>query len=144
MPRGRPKRDWVKMWVQGCLRGSLNYQLTLEQQAIWFKLIMMSAVYCKDPGIISDNDGRPMPHEFIAHELHCPVELLEQTLKKCTEEGRIKENSNGIAIVNFNEYQFTEYDRQKPYRDRKKQEGRPDEGDPDRFVKGKYSHLVKH
>jgi len=31
----------------------------------------------------------------------------------------LKENSNGIEVLNFRAYQFTEYDRQKPYREAK-------------------------
>lgn len=119
--RGRPKRSWVKMDCQGCLHGSINYQLALEEQAIWFKLIMYSAVCGGAAGFICDNDGRPMPKEYIAQELHCPLEILERTLKKCAEEGRIKVNSSGIEIINFNAYQFTEYDRQRPYRMAKKE-----------------------
>jgi len=114
--RGRPRRSWVKMDCQGCLHGSINFQLTLEEQAIWFKLIMYSAVCGGEPGFICDNDNRPMPLEYIAQELHCPLELLKATLKKCTDEGRTRVNSTGIEIINFNAYQFTEYDRQRPYR----------------------------
>lgn len=118
--RGRPKRSWVKMDCQGCLHGSINFQLTLEEQAIWFKLIMYSAVCGGDPGFICDNDGREMPHQYIAEELHCPVETLESTLKKCIEEGRMGVNDSGIEIINFNAYQFTEYDRQRPSREARK------------------------
>ncbi len=137
--RGRPKRSWVKMDCQGCLHGSINYQLTLEEQAIWFKLIMYSAVCGGEPGFICDNDGQAMPKEYIAQELHCPPKILETTLEKCTEEGRIKVNSSGIEIINFNAYQFTEYDRQKPYREAKKQR----DVDPDKYIKGKYGGVVK-
>lgn len=116
--RGRPKRSWVKMDCQGCLHGSINFQLTLEEQAIWYKLIMYSAVCGGEPGFICDNDSQPMPLWYIANELHCPLETLEGTLKKCTQEGRTKVNSSGIEIVNFNAYQFTEYDRQRPSREK--------------------------
>ena len=90
--RGRPKRSWVKMDCQGCLHGSINFQLTLEEQAIWFKLIMYSAVCGGEPGFIGDNDGRAMPKEYIAQELHCSLETLESTLKKCDAEGRTRQN----------------------------------------------------
>ena len=119
-PRGRPKRSWVKLDCQGCLHGSINYQLTLEEQAIWFKLIMYSAVCGGDAGFICDNDGRPMPKEYIAQELHCPLETLEATLERCVKEGRVKDNSAGIEIINFAAYQFTEYDRQRPSREARK------------------------
>lgn len=137
--RGRPKRSWVKMDCQGCLHGSINYQLSLEEQAVWFKLIMYSAVCGGEAGYICDNDSKPMPLEYIAQELHCPLETLETTLKKCTEEGRVNVNSTGIEIINFAAYQFTEYDRQRPYRQAKKER----DENPDKYIGGKYGPLVK-
>lgn len=119
--RGKGTRHWVKMYCDGCLHGSINYQLTLAEQAVWFKLIMLSAVRCHNAGTISDNDGKPLPHEFIAHEIHCDIETLESTIKKCVAESRIEDDHDGLRITNFNEYQATEYDRQKPYRDAKKE-----------------------
>lgn len=118
--RGRPTRHWVKLYCDGCLHGSINYQLTLEEQAVWFKLIMLSAVRCQTPGTISDNDGNPLPPDFIAHELHCTPDLLLVVVKKCVEEGRLENNHTGLRIINFEHYQSTEYDRQKPYREAKK------------------------
>lgn len=116
--RGRPRRTWVKMHVDGCLHGSINYQLALEEQAIWFKLIMYSAVCGGPPGWISDNDRRPLPLEFLADELHAPVEVVKSTVEKCVKEGRIKQNAHGLHIVNWDAYQ-SEYQRQKPYREGK-------------------------
>ena len=54
---------------------------------------------------------RPVPHQFIAHQLNIPVELLETTLQKCGKEGRIKENNTGLHIVHWEVYQ-AEYQRQ--------------------------------
>lgn len=129
--RGRPKRDWVKIDCRGILSGSINYQFTLEEQAVWVKMIAYSAVCGGPPGSICDNDGRGMPLAFIAHELHCPLEILESTINKGIDEGRVKSNGTGaIILTNFSVYQFTEYDRQRPYRQAKKN----NESDP---MKGK-------
>jgi len=116
MVRGRKPRSWVKIDCGGLLRGSINWQLTLEEQAVWIKMIAYSEVCGGNPGMICDNDSRPLPHQFIAEELHCPVSVFESTLKKCKIEGRVEENSSGISLVNFDAYQFTEYDRQRIYR----------------------------
>lgn len=145
MVRGRKPRTWVKLDCNGILRGSINYQLTLEQQAVWIKLFAYSAVCGGEPGYISDNDGKAMPDWYIAQELHCSVELLNITVEKCIDEGRMSKNGKGVfRITNFEIYQFTEYDRQKPYRERKKLLKRPqDNPDPDKYVKGKGGHMVK-
>ena len=130
--RGRPKRTWVKIDCHGILSGSINWQYTLDEQAIWVKLIAYSAICGGPPGIICDNDERPIPLWYVADELHCPKELLESVVEKGVEEGRIQENGKGLAITNFNTYQFTEYDRQKPYRQAKKAAD-----DKDRYTKEK-------
>jgi len=87
-------------------------------------------------GLIADRDERPYPHSYIAHELHIPVELLERTLDKCIKEGRITEDEHGIHITNWVAYQ-SEYERQKPYRQK------AEEQDPDKFIKGRYGHMVQ-
>ncbi len=115
--KGVRKRTWVRLDCQGVLHGSINFIFTLEEQAVFLKMIAMAATYGVEPGIISDNEGKPLPRDFVAYELHCPPDVLESVLKKGIAENSIKDNSNGIELVNFKKYQFTEYDRQKPYRE---------------------------
>jgi len=117
--RNAKKRGWVvlrKTW----LTSSINYRMELSEQAVFSKLIVMADEYGPVPGLISDNDCRPMPHEYIAHMCFCPLETLESTIKKGIDDDSIYENSHGIFLTHFDEYQFTEYDRQKPYRQAKK------------------------
>ena len=99
MVRGRKPRSWVRLDCQGILHGSINYIFNLEEQAIFIKMIAMAEVYGPTPGVISDNESKPLPHEFIAHELHCPLETLESMLKKATSDNSIKENSIGIELA---------------------------------------------
>jgi hypothetical protein len=118
MARGINKRTWIKLDCHGVLHGSINWLFTLEEQAVFLKLIPMAAVYCRTPGIISDNEGQPLPREFIAHELHCPVGILNSVIDKGCQDNCLRDTMNGLQLVNFEHYQFTEYDRQKPYRQR--------------------------
>jgi len=141
MPRGRPKRTWVKLDCQGVLHGSMNWLFTLEEQAVFLKLIPMAAVYCMVPGTISDNEGRPLPRDFIAHELHCPLDVLESVIDKGSRDHSLKDTDQGLELINFQYYQFTEYDRQRPYRQAKKLT--KDEPDGNKYTKGKYSHRVQ-
>lgn len=121
MPRGISKRTWVKLDCQGVLHGSINWLFDLEEQAVFLKLIPMAAVYCKIPGTIADNEGHPLPEEFIAHELHCPIEVLRNVIKKGTQDNCLEETPEGLKLTNFHTYQLTEYDRQRPYRAKVKQ-----------------------
>jgi hypothetical protein len=121
MPRGTGKRTWVKLDCHGVLHGSINWLFSLEEQAVFLKMIPMAAVYCKAPGTISDNEGRPLPREFIAHELHCSLEILESVIQKGSSDNCLRETPEGLRLINFEHYQFTEYDRQRPYREQKRQ-----------------------
>lgn len=115
--RGDSKRAWVKLHINGMLNGSVRYQLAPEERATWIDLLCFAGLGT-DPGVISDNDQRPYPHSFLANRFNIPLELLETTLKKCIEEGRIAENGDGIRIVNWADYQ-SEYQRQKVSREKK-------------------------
>jgi hypothetical protein len=129
------RRTWIKLYCYQRLHGSINYQLTNEEQSVWDKLLCFTGL-CDINGVISDNDGKPYPHSFIAHEVHASEELLESTLDKCKEEGRIIENEHGIRITNWEKYQ-SEYNRQKKYREK------TISPEPDKYAKGKYGHMVK-
>ena len=50
------------------------------------------------------------------------------------------ENGNGIEILNWSKYQ-SEYDRQKPYREKSKRH--PEKTDPDKYIKGQYGDMVR-
>lgn len=142
MPRGRKPRTWVKMDCEGLLRGSINYLLPLEGQAVWLKMIALSEICGGRPGFIEDNNEKGLPIDYVAQELHCSAELLNLVLGKMKSDGAIKVNGSGsIELVNFNHYQFSEYDRQKPYRQAKREREKVDD-DPDKYKKGRYGHLV--
>lgn len=121
MPRGIKKRTWVKLDCQGVLHGSINWLFNLEEQAVFLKMIPMAAIYCKTPGTISDNEGNPLPEEFIAYELHCPVEVLREVIRKGSMDNCLEETPEGLQLTNFQTYQLTEYDRQRSYRAKTKQ-----------------------
>ncbi len=117
MARDRKPRNWVKIDCEGILRGSLNYLLKLDEQAVWIKMLAYSEVCGGRSGYIEDNNQRGMPHEHIAHELHCPVEILDRVIEIMVGDKAVKVNGTGsIHLVNFSHYQFNEYDRQSVYR----------------------------
>jgi len=130
-------RRWIKVWVQESLTGTVRFDFTPAERSVWYDLLILAG-NCRLEGIIAAGASKPYPHTWIAGTLNIPIELLEVTLKKCEESERIKENKDGIHILNWGKYQ-SEYERQKPYRVKKKQE----ETDPDKYVKGKYGKAVK-
>jgi len=105
MPRERKARTWIKIDCEGILRGSINYLLTLEGQAIWVKMLALSDVSGGRAGYIEDNNHNGLPKEYIAHELHCSVEQFEEVVNKMEQDGAIKLNGTGsIQLVNFQKY----------------------------------------
>ncbi len=126
-------RRWVKLWCYERLHGSVSYQLSESQQSIWDKILCLAGL-CNMEGLIADHDGRPYPHSFIIHELHCSEDDFESTLALCKEEGRIVENEKGLDITNWERYQ-SEYERQKQYR-------RKDPDSPRDYKAGKLGHMV--
>jgi len=109
-------RKWIKLYCYERLHGSVNYQLTEQEQSVWDKLLCLAGL-CPNDGVIADSDLKAYPHSFIIHELHTTEKIFESTLIKCKEEGRITEDDSGIYITNWNHYQ-SEYNRQKRYRAR--------------------------
>lgn len=112
------RRAWVKMFVEESLGGTIRFEMTAAQRGVWYDLIMLSA-RCRTPGIISANENQPYPHRYIAGVLNIDEALLEETLEICKEKERIAENEHGIVILNWDKYQ-SEYQRQKPYRQKAK------------------------
>ena len=112
--RGEGKLTWVKLHVSGWLHGSIRWQLTPEERSVWADLIALAG-QCLRGGRIEDNDGRGFPRDYLANQLNIPLELLEQTIEKCQEEGRIELEKDVIILTNWKSYQ-SEYERQKGYR----------------------------
>jgi len=127
---------WVKIHIAGWLHGSIRWQLEPAERGVWADLIVMAG-QCLQGGKICDNDGRAYPFDFIASQLHIPLELLESTISKSKEEGRVEVKDGVIIISNWTAYQ-SEYERQKRYRGQK-----PISDDPDKYVKGKTGHMVR-
>lgn len=134
MPRAR-KRTWIKLFCYERLHGSVAFQLLPEERSVWDELLCLAGL-CGLDGLIADRDERPYPHSYIAHELHISEKLLERTLVKCKEEGRITEDEHGIHITNWAAYQ-SEYQRQKPYRKKPEEEG------SERYIGQKHDDFVQ-
>ncbi len=112
-------RRWVKIWVNECLTGTVRFDFTPAERSVWYDLVILAG-NCRMEGVVAAGSGRPYPHNWIAGTLNIPLELLEVTLTKCEESGRIREDGDGIHILNWQKYQ-SEYERQKPYRNPKLQ-----------------------
>ena len=129
------KRSWVKFWVNECLDGSIREELTPAERGVWYDLIIYSAK-CRVPGVISANETQPISRYRLAGILNITEELLNTAIEKCVSSGRLVVDKVGlIQIVNWTKYQ-SESDRVQSYRKAKRD-------DHDKYIKGKYGHMVK-
>ena len=112
---GNKPRRWIKLYCYETLHGSVSYQLTAAERDVWNSLLCLAGL-CGMEGVIADHDSRPFPEAHIIKEVNTTLETYKSTLKKCTIEGRIRQNGDGTLIItNWAKYQ-SEYDRQKPSR----------------------------
>ena len=137
MPRDRKSRDWIKINCTALLNSSINYTMQIDERAAWLYLIAFSEICGVRAGYIEDNNGRAMPPEYVAGRCNIPLDIYLSMVEKQTKEGAIETNGDGVMhLVNFDKYQFTEYDRQKPYREAKKEE-------KVKKKKAQYGHLLR-
>jgi len=112
---GTPRRrGWIKLHVTGWLHGSVRWQMTAEERGVLADLLAFAGEIGQE-GSFCDNDGRPLPREFMANRLNIKQSLLDRVIGKCQEEGRIIEEKGVLKLVNWTRYQ-SEYDRQKKWR----------------------------
>ena len=110
---------YIKVWVSEYLEGTIRFDLTAEERSVFVDLLAMSG-RMRVKGLICARPGTPYPHHWLAGTLNIPLELLERSLAKMIETDRATEGPEGIRITNWKKYQ-SEYERQKFYRDKKKE-----------------------
>ncbi len=119
-------RDWVKLWVKEALLGTIREDLTPDERGTWYDFLLLAG-NSRIPGVICANQTTALPVKRIAGILNITESLVNRCTRKFLESGRITVDKNGvIAIVNWSRYQYTDYDRQKPWRDRQRVKPEPE------------------
>ncbi|GAI06813.1 unnamed protein product, partial [marine sediment metagenome] len=109
MPAPLRKR-WIKLWTQELLYGTISKELTLEQQAIWIKLLALAGD-SPIPGTICLAPDVPYPMPSLAKVIGTDLNTLEIALKRIASEevSEITISNGFIHICNWKSYQ--EFDR---------------------------------
>ena len=123
MARGAWRKRWVKLYVTGWLHGSIRWQFTSEERGVWADLIALAGEIQRE-GAICDNDGRPLPREYIANSFNIKQVLLDRVIAKCVHEGRIEDREGVLFLTNYKDYQ-SESERLKKYRQKEEREEPP-------------------
>jgi len=112
-------RDWVKLWCKEALLGTIREDLTPEERGTWYDFLLLAG-NSRIPGVICANQNTALPTKRIAGILNIEETLVKRCIKKFKESERITVDNNGVIyIVNWSRYQYSDYDRQKPYRQHK-------------------------
>jgi len=114
------RRIYRKSWPFDNIYGSSRFEFSAADRGIWNDLLDMAKLSRVEPGLIAPSKEQAYPHPWLAGLLNVSLEELEHALAVLIKTHRIEENHTGIRIINWHKYQ-TEYDRQKPWREAKKE-----------------------
>ena len=116
MPPNKWNRPWFKLYAHPWINGSIRSELTSAERSVWLDFLAL-ATSNRPPGCISFNETTAMPVRRIAALLNISVALVKRSMDKFTTQGRITVDDAGIIhLTNWAAYQFSDYDRQKVYR----------------------------
>jgi len=119
MPPSNFKRKWIKLFIDECLTGTIREDLSSEERGVWYDFLLLAGRN-RPPGAVSANETTAISPRRLASLLNISVQLLARATRKFLDSGRIIMDGAGIIhIVNWDKYQYTDYDRQKPYREAK-------------------------
>lgn len=112
------RRTWFKMFAEEWLDGTMRFQLSHEQRAIWADLLALAA-RSRYPGIIcageTNGEYTPYPSGWIARRLNHSARKFRQALVLFEQQDRISNENGVIKILSWSKYQ-SEYKRQLPFR----------------------------
>lgn len=86
-------QPWVPMYADKWLFGSTRLELDPGERSVFVDLIMMGS---KDNGYIRANETIPYPPKQLAAFLNISEELLQSTISKCLQYGKLNEISAGM------------------------------------------------
>jgi len=109
-------RDWIKLWIKEALLGTIREDLTPEERSVWYDFLLLAG-NCRIHGTISANENTPLPVKRISGILNTPEALIRKCITKFKGSQRIRVDKDGVIhILNWGKYQYSDYDRQKQYR----------------------------
>jgi len=109
------RRNWIKLYVNQCLRGSMMEELANEERWAWIGLLLLAGD-CPVEGEIGITNEIGYTDEQIAKMIDVPTEIFCRAKMKMIGVNKISLGDNNIIrIVNWKKYQ-SEYGRQRIYR----------------------------
>lgn len=112
------RRNWIKLYVDQCLRGTMMDELSNEERWSWIGFLLLAGDSPFE-GKISLTENMGYTDQQIASLIKTPISTLKKAKEKMIKFEKIKVfDNNIIQIVNWKRYQ-SDYKRQKPHRNPK-------------------------
>jgi hypothetical protein len=97
--------NWIPIYIDKYLFGSTRIELEPDERSVWMDLLVLAG---KDSGHIRANEGVPYLTTQLAGMLIISEELLNRTIEKCVNYGKIKIlEDKTLYIINWKQYQFS-------------------------------------
>ena len=108
-------RDWIKLHVKECLIGSMREDMTPDERSVWYDFLVLAG-NSRVPGVLCSNVDQGFTTKRISQLLNTPEPLIKKCIKAWKGDRIEVDPLKRISILNWDKYQYTDYDRQKPYR----------------------------
>lgn len=94
--RNKKGDDWFPFYIDKWFFGSTKYEFTPAERSVWVDLMALSK---KDGGYIRANVGCPYSSKQLAGLFIVPVKLLNKTIAKALEVGKLRKLEDGTYYV---------------------------------------------
>jgi len=109
--RNKIAPNWFPFWIDKWLFGSTRLELSPAERGIFIDLMALAQ---KDGGYIRANTGVPYRLEQLAGFLCLDKALLEKTIERCIEVGKLERLGDGtLRLVSFEKYITSERHRRR-------------------------------
>jgi N-terminal phage replisome organiser (Phage_rep_org_N) len=102
------RRNWVKLWVNEWLTGTVRFEMSPAQRGMWADLLALGGA-SRHPGFIAagETNGKlyGYPADYLCGIFRCNEKFLQETLKLFEAQDRIKTRKGVIEILNWAKYQ---------------------------------------
>jgi len=103
------RRSWIKLWVSEWLTGTVRWQLSPQQRAIWADLLALAGT-SRFPGVVcsGETNGQlePYPMDYLCSVFRCEDHDVRDALHLFETQARIAIDERGvIRITNWDKYQ---------------------------------------
>jgi len=103
--------QWLKLYADSFLDGSVSVTMALDEQAVWVKLMCLASNCKVRDGTLRHGHGLPMPRAFIAERIQAPLEVLNRTIEICRQDRNEFDDRHRIEILEDGTIKLTNWDK---------------------------------